>query len=88
MSKRVVFRCPIADFECPYCDADGYCKMENAVEECDDAANCADDDCYPIEIEDDAVPWPRFPCGMVRRITSKQQKKFIKKYWQVNKNIV
>lgn len=55
--KKTIFRCPTADFECPYCDADGYCSLENAVEECDDAANCADDDCYPIEIgedEDDA----------------------------------
>lgn len=50
--KKTVFRCPTADFDCPYCDADGYCSMENPIEECDDAANCADDDCYPIEIDD------------------------------------
>lgn len=51
--KKTIFRCPIADFECPYCDMDGYCSLENAVEECDDAAACADDDCYPIEVEED-----------------------------------
>ena len=47
--KKTIFRCPICDFECPYCDMDGYCSLENAVEECDEAAACADDDCYPID---------------------------------------
>lgn len=49
--SKTIFRCPTADFDCPYCDADGYCSLENPIEECDDAANCADDDCYPIEID-------------------------------------
>lgn len=53
--KKTIFRCPVCDFDCPYCDMDGYCSLENAVEECDDAAACADDDCYPIEVEDEAV---------------------------------
>lgn len=53
--KKTIFRCPVADFDCPYCDLDGYCSLENAVEECDDAAACADDDCYPITVEDEAV---------------------------------
>ena len=50
--KKTIFRCPVADFDCPYCDPDGYCSLKNAVEECDDAAACADDDCYPIEVEE------------------------------------
>lgn len=51
--KKTIFRCPTADFDCPYCDMDGYCSMENPIEECDDAANCADDDCYPIKVEEE-----------------------------------
>lgn len=46
---KTVFRCPIADIRCPYCDADCYCSLENPIENCDDAAACADDDCYPID---------------------------------------
>lgn len=57
--KKTIFRCPTADFECPYCDMDGYCSMENPIEECDDAANCADDDCVVLyakfKEEDEAV---------------------------------
>ena len=50
---KTVFRCPTADISCPYCDADCYCSLENPIENCDDAAACADDDCYPIEVEGD-----------------------------------
>ena len=60
--KKTIFRCPVCDFECPYCDMDGYCSLENAVEECDEAAACADDDCYPIEVDEEVGFDPYLGC--------------------------
>ena len=45
---KTVFRCPTAEIGCPYCDADCYCSLENPIENCDDAAACADDDCVVL----------------------------------------
>lgn len=41
------FKCPVYDFECPYIDSDGDCSLVNPLENCDDAAACAD------EVEED-----------------------------------
>lgn len=30
--------CPTEDYNCPYCNANGHCMMENPYEECDDYA--------------------------------------------------
>lgn len=49
---RKFFKCPVYDFECPYIDSDGDCSLENPLENCDDAAACADDDCCPIKVEE------------------------------------
>lgn len=34
------YHCPLGDYDCPYYDEDGFCRLgEDAIEECADAAN-------------------------------------------------
>lgn len=35
--------CPIEDYTCPYCDANGCCMIDNPYEECDDYATIYQD---------------------------------------------
>ena len=29
-------KCPVYDYECPYCDERGFCELKNPETECDD----------------------------------------------------
>lgn len=34
------YKCPLEDYDCPYCEEDGFCRLgEDAIEECADAAD-------------------------------------------------
>lgn len=34
------YHCPLGDYDCPYYDEDGFCRLgEDAIEECADAAD-------------------------------------------------
>lgn len=34
------YKCPLGDYDCPYYDEDGFCRLgEDALEECADAAD-------------------------------------------------
>lgn len=34
------YKCPLGDYDCPYYDEDGFCRLgEDAIEECADAAD-------------------------------------------------
>jgi hypothetical protein len=43
IKMKKFFKCPVYDFECPYIDSDGDCSLVNPLENCDDAAACADE---------------------------------------------
>ena len=39
-----MFDCPICDFECPYCNEDGVCWLEDPAMNCDDYYAAMGDD--------------------------------------------
>lgn len=34
--SKTAWTCPVCDLSCPYCTKNGYCKLENPIEDCDE----------------------------------------------------
>ena len=62
--------CPVNAYDCPYCDKDFRCHIENPIEDCDDFASVwesweewedaeNEDENAPHDFSEDEIQWAR-----------------------------
>jgi hypothetical protein len=44
--SKKMWNCPLNDFECPYCDENGVCWLDDPMTDCDDFYAAVGDDKY------------------------------------------